>query len=132
MYAQNKQQKIIGGLKMKCVHCNYKFTFKERMKAAWKPSTDTIVICPKCGGRQYISNKRMAKSYGLMLLVELILIIGAPLIKVPIPLLTVLMIIALALVIVLFPLTLKLVAEKDGLLEEQFREMEKKQKRKSL
>ncbi|MEK4757924.1 TIGR04104 family putative zinc finger protein [Macrococcus sp. FSL W8-0367] len=117
---------------MKCVHCNYKFTFKERMKAAWKPSTDTIVICPKCGGRQYISNKRMAKSYGLMLLVELILIIAAPLIKIPIPLLTVLMIIALALVIVLFPLSLKLVAEKDGLLEEQFREMEKKQKRNSL
>lgn len=127
MYAQNKQQKIIGGLKMKCVHCNHKFTFKERMKAAWKPSTDTIVICPKCGGRQYISNKRMAKSYGLMLLVELILIIAAPLIKIPIPLLTVLMIIALALVIVLFPLSLKLVAEKDGLLEEQFREMEKNQ-----
>jgi len=127
VYAQNKQQKIIGGLKMKCVHCNYKFTFKERMKAAWKPSTDTIVICPKCGGRQYISNKRMAKSYGLMLLVELILIIAAPLIKIPIPLLTVLMIIALALVIVLFPLSLKLVAEKDGLLEEQFREMEKNQ-----
>ena len=116
---------------MKCVHCNYKFTFKERMKAAWKPSTDTIVICPKCGGRQYISNKRMAKSYGLMLLVELILII-APLIKIPLPLLTVLMIFALALVIVLFPLSLKLVAEKDGFLEEQFREMEKKQKRKSL
>lgn len=117
---------------MKCVHCNYKFTFKERMKVGWKPSTDTIVICSKCGGRQYISNKRMAKSYGLMLLVELILIIAAPLIKIPIPLLTVLMIIALALVIVLFPLSLKLVAEKDGLLEEQFREMEKKQKRKSL
>lgn len=132
MHAQNKQQKIIGGLKMKCVHCNYKFTFKERMKVGWKPSTDTIVICPKCGGRQYISNKRMAKSYGLMLLVELILIIAAPLIKIPIPLLTVLMIIALALVIVLFPLSLKLVAEKDGLLEEQFREMEEKQKRKSL
>ena len=117
---------------MKCAHCNYKFTFKERMKVGWKPSTDTIVICSKCGGRQYISNKSMAKSYGVMLLVELILILAAPLIKIPIPLLTVLMIIALALVIVLFPLSLKLVAEKDGLLEEQFRKIEKKQKRKSL
>lgn len=42
------------------------------------------------------------------------------------------MIVALALVIVFFPMTLKLVAEKDGLLEEQFREMEKKQKGKSI
>lgn len=112
----------------KCVHCNYKFSFKERMKAGWKPSMNNEVTCPQCGQKQYISNKSLAKCYGLMMFLELIIILTAPMINIPIPLLTILMIVALALVIVLFPMTLKLVAEKDGLLEEQFREMEKKQK----
>ncbi|QTQ07812.1 hypothetical protein J9174_10505 [Macrococcoides canis] len=113
---------------MNCVHCNHKFSFQERMKAVWKPSMNNEVTCPNCGSKQYISNKRLAKSYGLLLLVELIIILLAPLFKLSIPALIVFMIVVIVLVIILFPLTLKLVAEKDGLLEEQFREMENRQK----
>ena len=114
---------------MKCVHCNHKFSFQERMKAAWKPSMNNEVTCPKCGKLQYISNKTLAKSYGLMLLVEFIIILLAPFLKLSIPALIILMIGAIILIIVLFPLTLRLVPEKDGLLEQQFREMENRQKR---
>lgn len=113
---------------MNCVHCNHKFSFQERMKAVWKPSMNNEVTCPNCGSKQYISNKSMAKSYGLLLLVELIIVLLAPLFKLSIPALIILMIVAIVLVIILFPLTLKLVPEKDGLLEEQFREMENRQK----
>ncbi|QCT75511.1 hypothetical protein EST43_09800 [Macrococcoides canis] len=118
----------MGGILMNCVHCNHKFSFQERMKAAWKPSMNNEVTCPNCGSKQYISNKRLAKSYGLLLLVELIIILLAPLFKLSLPALIVFMIVAIVLVIILFPLTLKLVPEKDGLLEEQFREMENRQK----
>lgn len=113
---------------MNCVHCNHKFSFQERMKAVWKPSMNNEVTCPNCGSKQYISNKSMAKSYGLLLLVELIIVLLAPLFKLSILALIVFMIVAIVLVIILFPLTLKLVSEKDGLLEEQFREMENRQK----
>ncbi|WP_165981294.1 TIGR04104 family putative zinc finger protein [Macrococcoides canis] len=113
---------------MNCVHCNHKFSFQERMKAVWKPSMNNEVTCPNCGSKQYISNKSIAKSYGLLLLVELIIVLLAPLFKLSILALIVFMIVAIVLVIILFPLTLKLVSEKDGLLEEQFREMENRQK----
>ncbi|GGB02511.1 hypothetical protein ERX37_00590 [Macrococcus hajekii] len=111
---------------MRCKNCGYYFSYKEKLKLTWGLTFNNEVQCPDCGKTHYLSQKSLAMSYLILLLMEVVLILGINLFDIGIEGLFAGLIIATLLLFFLFPFTMKIVEQPDGLLERQFREMENK------
>ncbi|ULG73703.1 TIGR04104 family putative zinc finger protein [Macrococcus brunensis] len=112
-----------------CQNCGHHFTFKDKSKMIWRITFNNEVHCPDCGKTYYMSSKRVALSYGLLLFIEFIFMLIANLYEIGFMGFIIVLIFLLGIIIFIMPLTMKFVEEPDGLLDRQFREMQKRTKK---
>ncbi|TDM04617.1 TIGR04104 family putative zinc finger protein [Macrococcus carouselicus] len=112
-----------------CNNCGHHFTVQDKFKMTWRPNFNHKIYCPNCGKTYYFSSKRMGLTYGLLLMLEFFLMLTANLFDYGMAEFFIVLLLILGLIVFLMPLTMKMVEEPDGLLDRQFREMEKNTKK---